>query len=142
MSEFIVRKRVEFSDTDMAGIVHFAVFYRWMEQAEHEYLRSLGLRIMEKQADGTYIGWPRVSANCHFHAPAHYEDELEIRLQVERIGVKSLTYVMEFWRGATRLATGRMKAACCICRPDGTLTSIEIPASFRDRIDESPEEAD
>jgi YbgC/YbaW family acyl-CoA thioester hydrolase len=136
--EFIARRRVEFSQTDMAGIVHFSNFYKWMEEVEHDYFRSLGLSIMQRQPDGTYIGWPRVNASCHFQAPARYEDEVEARLRVERIGFKSLTFYVEFWRGAQRLAWGRMKSACCICRTDGTLTSIEIPAEYRSKIVETP----
>jgi acyl-CoA thioester hydrolase len=138
MPTFIARRQVKFSETDMAGIVHFANFYRWMEEAEHEYFRSIGLRIMEKQPDGTYIGWPRVSASCHFDAPAHYEDEIEIRIEVERVGFKSLTFAMEFWCDSVRLAHGRLKTACCICMPDGTLKSIEIPPSHRQQIVEWP----
>lgn len=137
MPTFIAHRQVNFSETDMAGIVHFANFYRWMEEAEHDYFRSVGLRIMEKQLDGTYIGWPRVSASCHFDAPARYEDEVEIRVDVERVGFKSLTFTVEFWRGETRLAHGRLKTACCICRPDGTLQSIEIPANYRSQFVES-----
>ena len=130
MTAFIARRRVEFAHTDMAGIVHFANFYRWMEETEHEFFRSLGLSIMEKQSDGTYIGWPRVSAACHFEAPAHHEDELEVRLHIERIGVKSLTFGVEFWRDETRLAHGRVKTACCVCSPNGSLKSIPIPDSY------------
>lgn len=132
-------RRVEFSQTDMAGIVHFANFYKWMEEVEHDFFRSLGLTIMERQPDGTYIGWPRVSADCHFQAPARYEDEITVKLRVERIGVKSLTFFIEFWRGETKLAIGRMKSACCICRPDGTLSSIPIPEKYRAVIHEMPE---
>ncbi len=138
MSVFIAQRRVEFAHTDMAGIVHFANFYRWMEEAEHEYFRSVGLNIMERQPDGTYIGWPRVNALCHFEAPAHHNDLLDLHVYVERIGFKSLTFFVEFWLGTRRLAYGRMKTACCICRPDGTLKSIEIPANYRERIIESP----
>lgn len=132
---FIVRRRVEFAQTDMAGIVHFANFYRWMEEAEHEYFRSLGLNIMERQPDGTYIGWPRVNASCHFEAPAHHDDLLDLHVSVERIGFKSLTFFVEFMLGDRRLAFGRMKTACCICMPDGTLKSIEIPARYRDCLE-------
>ncbi len=135
MAPFISQRRVAFSETDMAGIVHFANFYRWMEEVEHEFFRSLDLRIMERQADGTYIGWPRVSGACHFEAPAHYEDDIESRLTVERVGFKSLTFLIEFWHGTQRLAHGRLKTACCICRPDGTLQSIEIPANYRQQIE-------
>ena len=138
MSAFITQRRVEFANTDMAGIVHFANFYRWMEEAEHEYFRSLGLSIMEKQADGTYIGWPRVSASCHFESPAYHEDILEIHFSVERIGFKSLTFYVEFFREGKRLAHGRMKTACCLCGVDGGLKSIEIPAAYRERVEEMP----
>ena len=115
MPAFTTQRRVEFADTDMAGIVHFANFYRWMEEAEHEYFRSLGLAILERQSDGSYIGWPRVSAACHFEAPAQHEDLLEIHFDVERIGFKSLTFYVEFHSRGRRLAHGRMKIACCIC---------------------------
>ena len=81
---------------------------------------------------------PRVSASCHFDAPARYEDEVEIRIDVERIGFKSLTFAVAFWRGETRLAHGRLKTACCICRSDGTLQAIEIPADYRSQFVESP----
>ena len=43
-------RRVEFCDTDMAGIVHFANFFRWMESAEVEFLRSLGLSVAVQAA--------------------------------------------------------------------------------------------
>lgn len=141
MTEFVSHKRVEFCDTDMAGIVHFSNYYKWMEQVEHEYFRSLGLSIMQKQDDGTHIGWPRVSASCHFEAPARYDDLIELRLHVERQGVKSLTFYVEFWRDTTRLAHGRMKSACCVCYPNGTLKSIVIPESYRDRIEEGAGES-
>jgi len=138
MSEFVSRRRVEFSNTDMAGIVHFSNYYKWMEEVEHDFFRSLGLSIMIKQADGTYIGWPRVNASCHFEAPLRYEDEVELKLWVERIGVKSLAYYIEFWNKGRRVAHGRMKSACCICHPDGHLKSIEIPAVYLDQIQETP----
>lgn len=136
-AQFTMTRRVEFSDTDMAGIVHFVNFYRYMEQAEHEFFRSLGLSIMQKQADGTVIGWPRVSASCTFEAPAYYDDLLEVRLSVVRKGVKSLTMKFEFWRDDTRIARGQLKTACCLCRHDAPIESIEIPPSYSEKIEEA-----
>lgn len=128
--KFTTSRRVEFCDTDMAGIVHFSTFYKWMEQAEHDYFRSLGLSIVTPGPDGGTFGWPRVSAKCRFEAPAHYNDVIELRLTVLRRGVKSLTYSCEFWRDDTRLATGEMKTVSCVVRPGGGLQSIEIPEEF------------
>jgi acyl-CoA thioester hydrolase len=46
---FITTHRVEFFETDLAGIVHFANYYRFMEQAEHAFFRALGLKIHDKR---------------------------------------------------------------------------------------------
>lgn len=127
---FSTTRRVEFCETDMAGIVHFACFYRYMEEAEHQYFRSLGLSIMQKHGDGTVIGWPRVSAKCSFEAPAFYEDLIEIRITVDRVGVKSLTMNYEFWRDETRLARGTMKTVCCRFVHGEKMRSIEIPPAI------------
>ncbi len=139
--QFISHRRVEFSDTDMAGIIHFSSYYRYMEEAEHAFFRSLGLSIMLKQPDGKVIGWPRVSAQCTFEAPARFEDMLEIRVFVERKGVKSLTIRYEFWRDSARIAHGRMKTACCLCGHDVPLVSIPIPSEIESRIQECPTES-
>src|SRR6516225_727746 len=107
--KFTFTRRVQFFDTDMAGIVHFANFYRFMEEAEHEMFRSLGFKIVEKQPDGSVLGWPRVQASCRFEAPAYYDDLIEIDITIARVGVKSLTMSFIFRRGTTRLATGDLK---------------------------------
>ena len=135
-SSFTTTRRVEFCETDMAGIVHFSNFYRWMEQAEHEFFRSLGLTIVNNQADGSTLGWPRVSCQCRFESPARYEDILDIHLTVQRIGVKSLTYDVQFSIGDRPVARGTMKTVCCIVQHDKPLKSIEIPDEYLNQIQE------
>lgn len=134
---FKTTRRVEFHETDMAGIVHFSNFYKYMEQAEHEYFRSLGLTIVDTQQDGSVMGWPRVSAKCSFESPVYYGDQLEIRLFIERLGVKSLTIVYEFWRDQTKIAKGRMKTVCCHFTRGNPMQSIEIPEWIQKKIEES-----
>ncbi len=124
----------------MAGIVHFANFYRFMEEAEHEMFRSLGFKIVEDQPDGSVVGWPRVRASCSFEAPAYYDDLIEIDVFVNRVGVKSLTMSFHFRRGETRLATGELKTVFCRFDRGGTFESIAIPAGFADKIVEVPRE--
>ncbi len=133
---FVTRRRVEFFETDLAGIVHFANYYRYMEMAEHEFFRSLGLQIHGTLDDGTVFGWPRVSASCSFQAPARYDDELEIRLTVLRRSARSLTTGYEIRRGDTVLATGEMKTAYCLVPANGQLESADIPAECAERLGE------
>lgn len=138
-STFTTTRRVEFHETDMAGIVHFANFYKYAEEAEHAFFRSLGLSIMRREADGTIVGWPRVSCSCSYKSPAFFEDELEITLRIERRGVKSLSWETEILRGDTLICTGRMKTVCCRFRKGEPMVSIEIPAEY-DELRESTED--
>lgn len=138
-SRFTYSRRVAFAETDMAGIVHFANFYRYMEEAEHAFFRSVGRSVSEHQPDGTIVGWPRVSASCSFKAPAFYDDVLDIQMVIERIGVKSLTVRYDFHRGETLLARGTMKIVCCVFRPGEAMSSIPIPTEFAAHLEEDQE---
>src|SRR5436190_7767131 len=92
---FRTTRRVEFSDTDAAGIAHFTAFFRWMEQAEHELLRSVGLSVF-MEVEEKEITWPRVSSKCDFRSMAKFEEELQIGVNVSRLGEKSITWSFQF----------------------------------------------
>ena len=124
----------------MAGIVHFANFYRFMEEAEHEMFRSLGLKIVENLPNGTVVGWPRVRCSCSFEAPAYYEDLVEVDVTITRLGVKSLTMSFVFRRGDTRLATGDLKTVFCRFLEPGKFESIAIPPDYAEKLAEAPRE--
>ena len=127
MSHFQTTRRVEFHDTDLAGIIHFSNYFLYMEQAEHELFRSLGLRIHHVNPDGSGYGWPRVSATANFSLPARYDDVLDVRVTLVRIGRRSLTTGYEFWRGGEQLALGEMKTAYCRVIAPGRIESADIP---------------
>lgn len=126
---FVTSRRVEFADTDAAGIMHFAAFFRLMEQAEHELLRSVGLSVATSDLEGP-IGWPRVNARCDFQAPARFEDVLTIEVRVARLGEKSVTYRHRFMRDSEVLATGEITAVCCRIETNQPPRPIAIPATF------------
>lgn len=127
MAHFMTTRRVEFCDTDLAGIVHFANFYRYMEQAEHAFFRVLGLKIHGFHPDGTKCGWPRVNAMCSFHAPPYYEQLVEIRITIVRRSPRSLTTKYDFFYGDVLLANGEMKTAFCVFPPGETMRSTNLP---------------
>jgi YbgC/YbaW family acyl-CoA thioester hydrolase len=115
---FLYTRRVEFGETDLAGIMHFSNFFRFMEAAECEFLRSRGLTVSWVE-NGVKHGFPRVSASCDFRAPARVEDVLSIELFVEAVGQKSITYRHEFRRGDEPLATGRITCVYVRAVPGG-----------------------
>ena len=132
-TEFSVTHRVQFSETDMAGIVHFSNFFRWMEEVEHAFFRSVGLSV-SMQHEGMHVGWPRVSTSCDFAGPVRFEDELELRLRVTRLGEKSFSYEVDFLLDGRRVALGKTTSVCCELRPDGSMKSIPIPEALRAKL--------
>ena len=65
----------------MAGIVHFSSYFRYMEETEYAFLRSVGLSNVMVDSKGT-MGIPRREAKCTYHRPALFEDVLTIDLFV------------------------------------------------------------
>lgn len=69
---FTIKRRVQFAETDLAAILHFANYYKFMEEVEHSFWRSVGQSVMT-ETDGAVISWPRVKTGCEYFAPAHFE---------------------------------------------------------------------
>jgi len=136
---FVTTRRIEFSDTDAAGIAHFSAFFRMMEQAEHELLRSVGLSV-HNAAD--QIGWPRVSAKCDFQSAARFEELLNIEVRITRLGKSSVTYNHRFLRGGEQLATGEITSVCCLIRAGKPPKAITIPAAMAKKLKPFVAEAD
>lgn len=131
---FRTTRRVEFHDTDMAGIVHFSNFFRFMEAAEVEFLRSRGLSV-RLPWEGHPIGFPRVAASCDYLSPARFEDVLDVTVRVLKVGRKSVTYGFEFSLEGHPVARGQVSAVCCRVLADHQLESMEIPAGIRAKLE-------
>src|SRR5947199_4360758 len=121
--EFKATRRVEFSETDMAGIMHFANFFRFMETAEHGFYRSLGFSVVMPQTDPR-LGWPRVHAECDYKKPLRLEDLVEVHLLVSEKRSKAISFAFRFRNlnvsPALEVARGGLTIVCVAHRPDGT----------------------
>lgn len=138
MSEpFVYRRRVEFADTDMAGIIHFTALFRYMEEAEHAFRRSVGAPVMDVTETGR-ISWPRVSAKCDYLSPTKYDDELSIEVRVVRLGAKSATFGFAVNLGVRAVARGEIVTVCCqlpaASAKEHSLEAIPIPEALRAKL--------
>jgi acyl-CoA thioester hydrolase len=131
VSEYRLKRRVLFYETDMAGIVHFSWFFRYMEEAEHAMWREAGLSI---HPPGSVVGWPRVATSFDFHKPLRFEDEFEVWLRITAIAAKTISYTCQLTSGGAKIATGAMTIACVSKRPGEPLKSIPIPADIAARF--------
>lgn len=134
---FIYERRVTFNETDMAGIVHYANFFRYMEEAEHAFFRTLGFSI-ETVVDGKRFGWPRVETSCRYLSPLFFEDVFQVALQIAEIRPKGLKYEFAFSRDEQDLAIGYLSNVCVTMEKNTagktTMRACEIPAPIRDAL--------
>jgi acyl-CoA thioester hydrolase len=134
MTPFRVSRIVEFGETDMAGIVHFSNFFRYMESAECAFLRSLGLGV-KLDWEGQALGFPRVAATCDYLVPARFEDVLDVEVAPLRSGTKTGSYGFDIECQGALIAKGKVTSVCCRVLGERHWESIEIPASYRARLE-------
>ncbi len=139
--EFTITRRVEFSETDMAGIMHYSNYFRFMETAEHAFFRSLGFSIVTEMTDPP-VGWPRVHASCDFRRPLRFEDQVEVRLLVKEKNRKALTYQFRFRKvgdpSLGEVAVGEITVVCVQRQPNGEMKAVAIPSVIADQIETAP----
>lgn len=149
-SEFSHERTIEFVDTDMAGIVHFSNFFRYMEAAEHAFFGSLGLSLHRDREAGGMSGWARVHAECDYASPLRYRDALRVDLSVREMTHSTVGYDFTFHRrladapeGAAfeQVARGAFTVAY-VGRDsaDGPMRARRIPAEVASRIKTAPSE--
>lgn len=123
--QFEWSRLVEFYETDLAGIAHFSNYYRWMESAEHAFLRERGIALHEGG-----IGWPRVHASADFKKPIKFGDRIRVRVIITELRTRSVRYAFELRvEGSEEIhGTGEMVSVCVDLE---TMKSIEIPEEIR-----------
>lgn len=101
------RLRVRWAEADMQGIVFNGHYLTYFDIAVTEYWRALGMPYPEATAD-TGGEMYTVKSTVEYHAPALYDDELDLFIRCARIGRSSLTFALEIWRGDDHLISGEL----------------------------------
>ncbi|MGB0409824.1 MAG: acyl-CoA thioesterase [Opitutales bacterium] len=135
-------RRVEFSETDMAGLVHFSNFFKYMETAERDFFEAAGVDLIRSKP-GELVGWPRARAECKFSAPVRFGETLEIHLAVKAVKDRSIDYQFRIFRrnddgSRTQCGKGHMTTVFTELTRAGELRSVELPEHVRRNITEAP----
>lgn len=131
---FSCERRVEFCETDAAGIAHFSSLMCYMEQVEHSFLRHLGYSVQHPLDDGWHMSWPRVRIECDFQNPASFEQVLTGSIGLLRLGNKSMTYGIELTRDQLPIIRGKVTVVCCRVRVGHALESMPIPLFIKEKL--------
>src|SRR6478609_833946 len=129
-TEFRYHRRVQFAETDMAGIVHFSMYFRYMEEAEHALWRAAGLKVDNIEKTG---GWPRVSATFDYKSPLRFDDEFDIAVRIGHVTRRSFRYDFTFTRGEELLGNGSIVAVCS-SKESGRLRAVDVPQDMIARL--------
>lgn len=118
--------RVYYEDTDLAGIVYYANYLRFIERARTEWVRACGVDQVALRADqGVVFAVRRVVAD--YLAPAHFDDVLEVRTVLHTLGGARIVLEQDIWRGDTRLFASTVTLVAI--GPDGR--PVRLPVALR-----------
>ncbi len=137
-------RRIEFSETDMAGLVHFSNFFKYMETAERDFFEAAGVDLIRPE-HGAPVRWPRARAECKFSAPLRFGDTIDIHLAVKSVKDRAIDYQFRIFRrnkdgSRTQAGKGHMTTILAKVDESGELQSAELSDDLRKRISEAPAE--
>ena len=141
--EYTTTKKIEFSETDMAGLVHFSNYFRYMEVAERDFFESLGLKLIQS-APNDLVGYPRTRAECKFSAPLRFGDTVKIHLAIKSLKDRSIDYQFRLYKLSNEeksdeaVAKGHLTTIYTELMPDGSLQSRPLPPEILEKLDEAP----
>jgi acyl-CoA thioesterase FadM len=111
----VLRRRIEWMDTDAAGIYHWTTVFRLAEAAEAALHTALGI------ADFTFGATPRVAVAATFSRPLRFNDPVDVELAVRALGRTSVEYALRIGADGATAAEGTVKS-CLIDRATGRAT--------------------
>jgi YbgC/YbaW family acyl-CoA thioester hydrolase len=128
---FVYRRRVQFAETDLAGLVHFSYFFRYMEEAEHALWRAAGMSIARA---GDLTGWPRLAAAFEFKAPLRFEDEFDVAVGIVKVTARTLQYEFILTKGPELIGSGTLTTAHVSKTPGEPMKALELPEDVVARL--------
>ena len=129
MGPFELPVRVYYEDTDAQGVVYYANYFRFMERARTEWLRSLGVDMVKLQEEDRRI-FVVAEVNTRFHGPARLADELIVTAELKKLSRVSFDIEQKIFRNSTdgeMLISGIVKAAYLDA---DTMRPKRVPSSF------------
>ncbi|MBV1864359.1 MAG: tol-pal system-associated acyl-CoA thioesterase [Rhodobacteraceae bacterium] len=124
-----LKLRVFYEDTDMAGIVYYANYLKYIERARSTMVREAGISQGQmKEGDGQVFAVYKVEAT--YQRPAKLDDELTIATKVQHLSAAKMLFLQDVLRGQEVLFTSKVTVICMTTagRP------VRLPAEFRAKM--------
>lgn len=102
--------RVYYEDTDMAGIVYYANYLRFIERGRSDWVREVGIDQLAMKEAGVVFAVRRVEAD--YVSPARFDDILEVRTTLDSLSSARMVMAQEVWRGDVLIFTAEVLIVC------------------------------
>ena len=129
--KFSAQTRVGFSDTDAQGIVYYGRYLPYFDLARVEYHRNLGLLGMEIGEEGQEFVMRTLTVD--YHAPAVFDDLIEVYVRLSRIGRTSATYDLAAYRARDDVLMVTAQQTLVLVDLDER-KAVPIPETYKDAI--------
>jgi acyl-CoA thioester hydrolase len=129
--KFSSQTRVGFSDTDAQGIVYYGRYLPYFDSARVEYHRNLGLLGMEIGEEGQEFVMRALSVD--YHAPAVFDDLIDVHVRMARIGRTSATYELAAYRARDDVLMVTATQTLVLVDLEER-KAVPIPQSYKDAI--------
>jgi len=128
-----VAHTVQFSETDMAGLVHFSNYLRYAERAEAALFQAWDFPLITTPPD-EMRGFPRVRAKCRYLAPLDFGDDITITITLVAATERALDWKFRIHKddpaAPVEVADGEMRTVYAQRPPDGSLQTTTLPPDF------------
>lgn len=126
--------RVNWGDTDMAGIAYYPNFFKWFDIAGHQFFRSAGLHPAQLEKKEQVI-LPIIHAECTFEKAVYYDEILTIRTRVEKLTNKTIKLFHEIYKDEERKAYGH-EIRGWVKKEGNKIKAVSIPEHVRKILEE------
>ena len=110
MTDFTIEKKIYYHDTDCGGVVYYANYLKYMEEARTEYLLLRGIELPKLAEKDIWFVVAKVEID--YKAPARYQETLTVSARVEETKMSTIKFYQEVKRGSVLIAKATTTLVC------------------------------
>ncbi len=92
---FETKITARYAETDQMGVIHHAVYPVWYEVARTDFIKAFGISYSQMEQMGIML--PLIELSCNYKKPAHYEDELTIKVHISLLTHVKIEFTYEIF---------------------------------------------
>lgn len=110
MKESYLEKKIYYHDTDCGGVVYYANYLKYLEEARTEFFLNLGIDLKELMEKGIYFVVSRVEID--YKSPARYQDLIRVKTEIEKKGFSTIHFLQRVLKDEKVLVEARTILVC------------------------------